>query len=120
MKTITAARLEQLGACEPAVEDFRRVFGESCEASARNAAIWMENFEDVAQEDFEWLLWRLFGRSGRMSARTIRIARRLEAHLGIERGVVLHIGDIIQELLHMDDGRIAKAMEEIIDRLPNL
>lgn len=119
MKTITAERLEQLRACEGAVADFRKLLGESCEVNERTAAHWLKKFPSIASDDFEWLLEKLLDRKDATTTETII---ELELHLGIEPRASFRerIGDIIDELLHMDNNRISKAMAEILGRLPNL
>lgn len=121
MKTITAERLEQLRACEEAVADFRKLLGESCEVDERNVSYWIRKFGPltIAYDDFRWLLEKLLDRKDAVTTDTIA---ELERYLEIEPRASFRerIGDIIHELLHMDDERIAKAMVEILGRLPDL
>jgi hypothetical protein len=119
MRTITAEWLETAGACEGAVADFRRLFGESCEASARSARLWIGNFPNDHQDDLMWLAIRL------MDPFDAETMEELEDRLAIEPELDWSFRDRVENaawvlVQRLDDDRLAKAIGEIADRSTEL
>ena len=114
MKIITAEWLENAGACEGAVDDFRETFGEWCPLDAQNVALWIERFPRDANDDFYWLAFRL------MSSFDIRILEELERQLSskteADESIIERIGAAADCLTFLEDDKIAKVIEEIADR----
>jgi len=114
MKTITAEWLETAGACESAVADFRKCFGESCEVSVRNARLWQKKLPNDAPDDFAWLTARL------MDSFDHETMEELEQRLAIEpeqgASMMERADDAVHALIHLEDDRMTKAVEEIADR----
>jgi hypothetical protein len=114
MKIITAKWLESAGACESAVADFRKTFGESCPLDARNAALWIERLPNDASDDFRWLALQL------MDSFDIDTLVGLERRLAIEPKACVYlmerINSAVDALLLLEDDQLAKVIEEIADR----